>query len=66
MLNQVPHALSEGGQVVALDCALKFSINKKGNYEVSFSPSETGSFMNNGTKPYLDSLSKFPGLSQKN
>lgn len=65
MLNQVPHALSEGGQVVALDCVLKCSINKKGNYEVSFSPSETGSFMNNGTKPYLDSLSKISDLSQK-
>lgn len=28
MLNQVPHALSEGGKFFALDCALKCSINK--------------------------------------
>lgn len=65
MLNQVPHALSEGGQLVALDCVLKCSINKKGDCEVSFSPSETGRFINNGTKPYLDSLSKISDLTQK-
>lgn len=65
MLNQVPHALSEGGKFFALDCALKCSINKQGNYEVSFSPSEKGRFIHNGTKPYLDSLRKISDLAQK-
>lgn len=65
MLHQIPHALSEGRQLVALDCGLKCSINNQGNCEVNFSPSETGSFINNGTKPYLDSLSKIANQVQK-
>ncbi|HHX8750048.1 TPA: hypothetical protein ACVPFL_002215 [Morganella morganii] len=65
MLDKVPHVLSEEDQLIVLDCALKCSINKQGNYEINVSPSENGRFINNGTKPYLDSLSKMSNLTQK-
>ena len=64
MLNQVPHALSEGSPPIAVNCALKCLINKQGNYEINVSPSETGRFINNGTKPYLDYLSKISNLAK--
>lgn len=65
MLDQIPLVLSEGSQLIVLNCALKCLINKQGNYEINVSPSETGRFINNGTKPYLDSLSKTSNPTQK-
>ena len=58
MISEVPAALSYGEQVAFLDCVLKCSVSKSGHYDVTFSSSESGHFMNNGVTPYLESLRK--------
>jgi hypothetical protein len=50
--------LSAGEQDCIINFALTCSINKQGGYEISFSPSERGKFINDGVKPYLESLTR--------